>query len=68
MDDQKRTEVFDYLDDLRESGATNMYGARPYLMDEFGFDQQEATEWLAEWMRTFSERHPRPDRTEDDED
>jgi len=23
---------------------------------------------VAEWMRTFSERHPRPDRTEDDEE
>lgn len=25
----------EYLDGLRESGATNMFGARPYLMEEF---------------------------------
>lgn len=24
-----------WLDDLRESGKTNMFGARPYLMEEF---------------------------------
>jgi hypothetical protein len=68
MDDQIRNEVFEYLDDLRESGETNMFGARPYLMEEFGFDQREATRWLAEWMQTFSERHPRPNRTENNEE
>ncbi len=56
-----RNEVFDYLDALRESGATNMFGATPYLMEEFGFDKHEAKHWLTEWMQTFSERHPRPD-------
>lgn len=29
------TEYFEYLDDLRESGETNMFGARPYLQGEF---------------------------------
>lgn len=24
-----------FLDALRESGSTNMFGARPYLMEEF---------------------------------
>ena len=67
MDDQTRSEVFEYLDALRESGATNMFGATPYLMKEFGFDKQEARRWLTEWMETFSERHPRQNRTEDDE-
>ena len=28
-------DYFTYLDDLRESGVTNMFGARPYLEAEF---------------------------------
>ena len=28
-------EHLEYLDELRESGITNMYGARPYLINEF---------------------------------
>lgn len=42
-----------FLDKLRESGVTNMYGAGPYLEDAFGFDRKEAAEVLKEWMATF---------------
>jgi hypothetical protein len=31
-------EMFQYLDDLRQSGATNMFGAGPYLEGAFGLD------------------------------
>ena len=48
-----------YLDELREIGETNMYGAGIYLQEEFGFDKQEASLRLKYWMRTFSERHPK---------
>lgn len=51
-------DVLDYLDDLRESGATNMFGAAPYLVEEFDFDKRTAREILSYWMATFSERHP----------
>lgn len=50
----------DYLDELRESGVTNMFGAAPYLEDEFGLSRKEAGQVLVYWMQTFSERHPRP--------
>lgn len=50
-------EVFSYLDDLRESGATNMFGARPYIMREFRVSSEKAGALLSEWMRTFSTRH-----------
>ena len=63
MDEQTRTEVFEYLDALRASGETNMFGATPYLVEQFGFDRTEAQRWLVEWMTTFGERHPRPSRT-----
>jgi hypothetical protein len=43
----------DYLDELRESGQTNMFGAVPYLMEEFGMDRKEAGAVLSEWMRSF---------------
>jgi len=45
-----------YLDDLRESGETNMYGAGPYLQAEFGLGREESHEALGYWMKTFAER------------
>jgi len=49
--------VFAFLDELRDSGVTNMFGARPYLQDEFGFDKKEAGQWLTQWMQTYAGRH-----------
>lgn len=46
-----------YLDDLRESGETNMFGARPYVQREFGVSSREAQTILGYWMKSFSERH-----------
>src|SRR4051812_1294447 len=40
--EDEKTEMFEYLDALRESGATNMYGAAPYLVKEFGINQRLA--------------------------
>lgn len=51
-------EHLEYLDALRESGATNMFGAAPYLRDEFGMDRNDARDVLLYWMDSFSERHP----------
>lgn len=49
-----KKEVFQFLEDLRESGATNMFGAAPYLEDEFGMTRADAREWLREWMGSYS--------------
>ena len=50
-----------YLDELRESGVTNMFGAQPYLIFEFpGLSQTDAATILAEWMKSYSLRHPDP--------
>ena len=46
-------EHFRYLDDLRESGETNMFGARPYLAEEFGLDKTFSGAVLSAWMDTF---------------
>ncbi len=48
---------FNFLDSLRDSGQTNMFGAAPYLMEMFDLDRFEAKEIVIEWMQTFSERH-----------
>ena len=42
---------FIYLNRLRESGATNMYGAAPYLEMEFDLDRREAKQVLMDWMQ-----------------
>ena len=50
-----------YLDALRDSGKTNMYAATPFLRSRFHMSRDRAIEMLAEWMRTFSERHAAPE-------
>ena len=52
-------EYFEFLDALRESGATNMFGAGIYLEREYGMDRREARDVLKQWMETYEERHPR---------
>ena len=53
-EDTKR-EVYAFLEDLRESGATNMFGASPYLVDEFGFSRNDARDLLQDWMINYAE-------------
>ncbi len=55
-----------FLDELRDSGDTNMLGAGRYLEEEFpelsgdsSFrSSPEASQVLAYWMKSFTERHP----------
>ena len=47
-------EMFDYLNVLRESGATNMFGAGPYLAQEFGVDTATGRRVVAKWMEHFN--------------
>ena len=46
-------EHLEYLDDLRESGETNMFGAAPYVETEFSVPIQEARTITRYWMDTF---------------
>ena len=45
-----------FLDALRESGQTNMFGAAPYIADLFEIPMQQARKILTYWMRTFTTR------------
>ena len=47
------TEHLEFLDELRESGKTNMFGARPLLMDEFMMGSVQSQAVLSYWMKTF---------------
>lgn len=53
---QEKVNVF--LDKLRESGQTNMFGAAPYVSEAFGVSKYEARDLVKNWMQTFDERHP----------
>jgi len=39
-----------YLEGLRDSGITNMFGAVPYLEDTFDMSRSEAKAALFAWM------------------
>lgn len=52
--DYVKEEHLTFLDDLRESGVTNMYGARSYVLDEFpDLEENIAGDILGYWMKTF---------------
>ena len=54
MDKEK---IFEYLDNLRESGVTNMFGAGQYVEGAFSVSRREAGDLVVEWMTTFEDRH-----------
>lgn len=43
-----------YLEKLRRSGATNMYGAAPNLAHKFGLTMGEAENILVDWMENYN--------------
>ena len=44
-------EINNFLVALRDSGAINMFGAGPYLEQEFGLSRYEAKDALLAWMK-----------------
>ena len=55
---QVTDEHLEYLDELRESGATNMFSAGGFVIAQFGVSQKEAQDIVLYWMESFDERHP----------
>lgn len=47
-------EAYEFLDDLRESGETNMFGAGAYLEGAFNLSKGGARTILVAWMEDFS--------------
>ena len=56
------TRYFDFLDGLRESGRTNMYGAGPYLQKQFHLPQVLAQRVCHDWRRTFNSKQTARER------
>ena len=53
---KKQRVIFRYLDDIRESGKTNMFGATPYIQKHFRITKYDAQSFLVKWMETFNEQ------------
>lgn len=43
----------DYLESLRQTGVTNMFGAGVYLEKRFGLSKKDAKKVLLEWMQSY---------------
>ena len=52
---QQELEVFKYLNDLRESGITNMFGSPPYVRDRFNLTMAQSRALVSLWMTNFHE-------------
>lgn len=52
---EQEMEVLSFLNNMRESGLINMFGAAPYIEDTFEVDRKEATRLLMLWMRNFNQ-------------
>lgn len=58
-------EYFQFLDELRKSGETNMFGAGSYLEEEFCLNRYDARKILQAWMETFDGERSVEDRVEE---
>jgi hypothetical protein len=61
-DFEQLVEAFEYLDNLRESGAVNMFGAASYVAQELGHDKATSRELLSMWMKSFDPEVTAEDR------
>lgn len=52
---EEQIKYYKYLEMLRRSGVTNMYGARPYLEKEFNLTKKQSSEILIDWMYNYNE-------------
>jgi len=55
MINEEWIEYYVYLEELRQSGETNMFGATPYLREVFGLGRREAIKILGSWMDNYAE-------------
>jgi hypothetical protein len=48
-------EYYQYLEELRQSGVTNMFGAAPYLAKAYSLPNGRAIKIVGSWMENYSE-------------
>ena len=61
---QDLADEFEYLDGLRESGRTNMWGSVTYLMAERLLPKDEAIQVFNQWKATFDGKSTPLERAE----
>ena len=47
----EKEKIFEYLDEVRDSGVMNMFAAPQHLQERFGMEKKEARELVTEWMK-----------------
>ena len=47
-------QVNSFLDWLRMTGKTNMFGAVPYIQENFEITKYDANRFLVKWMENFN--------------
>jgi len=52
-----KDEYLEFLDDLRDSGITNMMAAAPFLASHYNIKKPVARNVLSYWMESYGERH-----------
>ena len=55
MINEEWIEYYVYLEELRQSGVTNMFGSAPYLREQFGLGRRESIKIVANWMDNYEE-------------
>ena len=51
---QLRNEVYIYLEQLRETGQTNMFGAGVYIQKHFELPKDKAIMYLTDWIKSYN--------------
>ena len=52
-----KNEVFLYLEELRESGKTNMFGAASFIQADFKCSQHMSRRYLSAWMKNYQKEY-----------
>jgi len=68
VDSTVRELVYEFLNQLRDMGTVNMFGATLDLQEEFGFDRPTARALLKDWMSNYDNLRQAIQRKEEDSD
>lgn len=52
---ESEQKYYDFLENLRESGAVNMFGSAAYLMQAYRMKRERAVAIVSDWMRGHSD-------------
>jgi hypothetical protein len=53
--DEIKEDVFEYLEELRESGEINMFGAISYIEETFEISRDMSRKFLVDWMESYND-------------